>query len=89
MTKCNGIVANADISSPKDYGWTKDADGFSSVMTTMDPAPEAILQLVICAFNFTEKKQSVNAKVTSYNIPRYVVVETRIKRVCYEIRKCG
>ena len=40
------------------YYWTEDADGVSSVKTTMDPAPEVILQSMKCAC--TEKNKVYN-----------------------------
>ena len=42
----NEIVANPYIPSPSEYGWREEAEGFCAVMTTMDPAPEVIFQLV-------------------------------------------
>ena len=44
----NDTVANPNTPSPSEYGWREEAGGFSPVMTTMDLAPEAILQLVKC-----------------------------------------
>ena len=79
MSKCNDIVANRDIPSPTNYGWTEDTDEFSSIMTTIDPTPEFILQLVKCAC--TETTRCRMQKVTSYNIPSYVVVELRMNCV--------
>ena len=42
----NETVAYPNIPSPSEYGWREEAEGFFPVMTTMDPAPEIILQLV-------------------------------------------
>ena len=42
IVKNNDTVANPNIPSPSEYGWRMEAGGFSPVMTTMDPAPEAI-----------------------------------------------
>ena len=44
----NDTVANPYIPSPSEYGWREEAGGFSPVMTTLDTAPEVILQLVKC-----------------------------------------
>ena len=44
----NDTVANLNIPSPSEYGWREEAGRFSPVMTTIDPAPEVILQLVKC-----------------------------------------
>ena len=44
----NDTVANPNTQSPSEYVWREEVWGFSLVMTTMDPAPEAILQLVKC-----------------------------------------
>ena len=44
----NATDANPNIQSPSEYGWRGEAWGFSHIMSTMDPAPEAILQLVKC-----------------------------------------
>ena len=44
----NDTVAYPNIQSQLEYGWREEAGGFSPVMTTMDPAPEVILQLMKC-----------------------------------------
>ena len=74
MSKYNDIVANRDIPSPTNCGWTEDAAEFSSIMT-----PEFILQLMKCAC--TETTRCRMQKVTSYNIPSYVVVKLRMNCV--------
>ena len=40
----NDTVANPNIPSPSEYEWREEAGGFSPIMTTIDPAPESILQ---------------------------------------------
>ena len=42
----NDTAADLNIPSPSEYGWRVEAGGVSPVMTTLDPAPEVILQLV-------------------------------------------
>ena len=46
----NDTVAVLNIPSPSEYGWREEAGGASPVMTTIDPAPEVILQLVKCGY---------------------------------------
>ena len=54
---CNDIVANRGVPSPTRYDWTEDADGSSSVMTTVDHSLEVFLQFVKCAC--TEKTKCI------------------------------
>ena len=44
----NDKVPNPNILSPENYGWRKDGDEWRPVMTTMLPAPEAIIEMVKC-----------------------------------------
>ena len=44
----NDTFANPNIPSPSESEWRAEAGAFSPVMTTMDPAPGVILQLVKC-----------------------------------------
>jgi len=43
----NDIVANPDLPSPDMYGWVMNEE-WNPVMTTLPPAPEAVIQLVKC-----------------------------------------
>ena len=44
----NDRVSNHVLLSPRGYGWTMENDEWIPVMTTLSPAPEAIIQLVKC-----------------------------------------
>ena len=44
----NDCVSNHVLLSPRGYGWTMENDEWIPVMTTLSPAPEAIIQLVNC-----------------------------------------
>ena len=44
----NDCVPNPVLPSPRGYGWTMENDEWIPVMTTLSPAPEAIIQLVKC-----------------------------------------
>lgn len=44
----NDTVSNPTLPSPERYGWKDDSDHWTPVMTTILPAPEAIIQLVKC-----------------------------------------
>ena len=46
----NDTVAYLNIPSPPEYGWREEAGGVSPVITTMDPAPEVILEQVKCGY---------------------------------------
>ena len=41
-------ITNPELLSPQNYGWRMDKDEWLPVMTTLPPAPEAIIQLVKC-----------------------------------------
>ena len=61
----NGTVANLNIPSPSEYGCREEAEGFFPVMTTMDPAPEVILQLVKCDCTSKTKYTTLRCKCKS------------------------
>lgn len=42
------IVPNPELPSPEGYGWTMENDHWVPVMTTLQPAPKAVIQLVKC-----------------------------------------
>ncbi|XP_032229946.2 uncharacterized protein LOC5505744 [Nematostella vectensis] len=42
------ILANPELPSPSDYGWKLEADEWVPVMTSLKPAPDAVLHLVKC-----------------------------------------
>ena len=44
----NDTVANPDIPSPENYGWTLEDNRWVPIMTTQLPAPKSIIQLVKC-----------------------------------------
>ena len=44
----NDLVPNPVLPSPRGYGWTMKNDEWIPVMTTLSPAPNAIIQLVKC-----------------------------------------
>ena len=48
MVWCNDIVANPDLPSPEGCGWEKKDDSWRPIMTSVQPAPEAIIKLVPC-----------------------------------------
>ena len=41
-------VAKPSLTSPVQYGWTENAVGFSPLVTKLDPAPVAVVELVRC-----------------------------------------
>lgn len=45
----NDRVPNPELPSPQDYGWEMEANEWVPVMTTLPPAPEAIIHLVKCS----------------------------------------
>ena len=49
----NDIVANPEIPTPQDFGWTLVDGVFKEVMTTLPPAPEAITELIKCGCKVT------------------------------------
>ena len=59
----NDIVANLNIPSQSEYGWREEAGGFSPEMTTMDPAPEIILQLVKCGCTYKNKVYNTKMQI--------------------------
>ena len=48
MAWCNDIVANPDLPSPEGYGWERKDDSWRPIMTSVQPAPQAIIELVRC-----------------------------------------
>lgn len=48
MIRNSDKIANPSIPSPENYGWKKDNDKWLPVMTTIPPAPEAIIEMVKC-----------------------------------------
>ena len=44
----NDNVPNPNIPSPENYRWKKDSNEWLPLMTTMPPAPEAIIEMVKC-----------------------------------------
>ena len=42
-------VPNPSIGTPNDYGWVTSADGYMPKVTSLDPAPKAVLSLINCA----------------------------------------
>ena len=51
-------VAKPSLPSPVQYGWTENAVGFSPLVTKLDPAPVAVVELVRC--NCSSSKCSTN-----------------------------
>ncbi|XP_014661606.1 PREDICTED: uncharacterized protein LOC106804783 [Priapulus caudatus] len=43
------VVANPELPSPDDYGWYLVEGQYRPVMTTLPPAPEAVIHLVRCS----------------------------------------
>ena len=44
----NDIVAKPELPSPDEFGWKREEDKWVPVMTTLFPAPEAVIELVRC-----------------------------------------
>lgn len=44
----NDIVAKPELPSPDEFGWKREEDKWVPVMTTLLPAPEAVIELVRC-----------------------------------------
>ena len=43
MVWCNDIVANPDLPLPEGYGWERKDDSWRPIMTSVQPAPQAII----------------------------------------------
>ena len=49
MVWYNDIVANSEPQQPQEYGWSLDGGNFNAVMTSLSPAPDAVVHLVKCS----------------------------------------
>ena len=48
--------ANPDLPSPEGYGWKKTDDAWCPIMTSFQPAPESIIELVRCGYKTLRHK---------------------------------
>ena len=71
----NAIISNPEASNQESYGWQRIDGLFVSVMTTLPPAPDAIVELVKCGCSKT-KCGSARCKCVAN------------KLVCFELCSC-
>ena len=70
----NDCVANPVLPSPRGYGWKMEDDEWIPVMTTLLPAPEAIIQLVKCKCAKQRCSISANVKRQGYLVRTFAAV---------------